>query len=70
MCNLCNINSGTEGLILVICRDCRVPMVVSRMHRTQFSLEEKQLIEQTFPNTKIRWTMRKIWDHAHCHIGG
>lgn len=68
MCDLCQLNKGTDGFILTICRTCGTPMVVSREHRAEFEEWEKRLIRAMFPGSRIRWEPRQIEDHAHCHI--
>ena len=69
MCDLCDLAlEGGEGFIITICRTCHIPMIVSRVHNTEFSKEEKQEIIMMFPSRKIRWTNREILDHAHCHL--
>lgn len=68
MCDLCDLNNSTGGFILTICKTCHVPLIISRKHEEKFSLEEIEKIKRMFPNEKIRWSMRKIPDHAHCHI--
>ncbi len=67
MCELCEIS---DGFIITICRKCGTPLVVSREHKSEFSLEEQFLINKMFSGRKKRWEMRTIPDHAHCHIEG
>jgi len=67
MCDLCELNKG-GGFIITICRQCGIPLVCSREHKPEFSLEEKLLIEKMFPDKNKRWEMRVLPDHAHCHI--
>jgi hypothetical protein len=67
MCNLCR--KDTYKFYITFCwvhKD--TPMVVSTEHKKAFSDEEKELIRKMFPNRNIRWKMRSIPDHAHCHI--
>lgn len=68
MCDLCLLNSGREGFVITQCRTCRIPLVISREHRPDFTPEEMRAIRVLFPNRKIRWAMRQIKDHAHAHI--
>ena len=65
MCELCELG---EGLKITICRTCGVPMVVSCEHKPEFSTEERAMIERLFYGRGIRWEMRSIKNHAHCHI--
>lgn len=67
-CDLCKTEEFP--FLLTICQICGIPLVVSTEHKTEFSEEEKKLIKKIFKNKKIRWTMRSIPDHAHCHIEG
>ena len=62
-CDLCNIDGMFK---LTICRTCDIPMIVATEHQEKFSEEEKRVIERLFKN--IRWEMRTIKDHAHCHL--
>lgn len=64
-CELCNLN---DGFSMVICKTCNIPMIVSMGHKPEFTEEEKGRITKLFPDKKIRWEMRKIKDHAHCHL--
>lgn len=77
-CELCDTIDWKEGETyrIVMCKTCHVPMFVLREHR-QFTEFEKQMIERHFEQgikdgvygyQKIRWEMRKIKDHAHCHF--
>lgn len=55
------------------CLSCKIPMVVHKEHKKKFSEQEKQQImewaEKNFGGTiHIRWKMRSIPNHAHCHI--
>jgi UV DNA damage repair endonuclease len=70
MCELCDLNASDDGFILTLCNNCHIPLVVSRFHRPEFTPEERQKIMAIFPGRRIRWEMRKIHDHAHCHIEG
>ncbi len=68
-CDLCNLAGHTnDGFILVMCRTCNVPMIVSRSHKAEFSEGEKQQIQAMFPGRQIRFEQRQIRDHAHCHL--
>lgn len=68
MCELCALNTELQGLIITVCKTCDVPLIVSRSHRPEFTDTERGLIEQTFGSRKIRWEMKQIRSHAHCHI--
>lgn len=51
--------------------DC--PLIVLKEHRDEFTGEERQWVEwfvsAVWPGTKrIRWMMRSIQDHTHCHV--
>ena len=66
MCDLCELK-GCKFKI-TICNTCQIPLIVLNEHRAEFTAEEKIDIIKSFPSRKIRWEMRKIKDHAHCHI--
>lgn len=70
MCDLCKLNTGSDGFILTTCSDpkCGGTMVVLREHRPEFNAEEMVKIGLMFCGREIRWEMRKIKEHAHCHI--
>lgn len=63
-CDLCNL----DGFIITICNTCNIPMVILREHRAEFNAEEMVRIGLIFRGKKIRWEMRQIKNHAHCHI--
>lgn len=78
-CPLCKLINGDirtkfyyqdEKLMVVDCLTCGEghPMIVSHHHKPEFSHAEKMLIARLFPKKKIRWQMRQIKSHAHCHI--
>ena len=66
MCDLCKL----EGYLfkVTICNTCRIPMIVSSEHKSEFSEEEKEFIRELFWYIDIRWEQRKIKDHAHAHL--
>ncbi len=64
-CELCALN---EGFTMTVCRSCNVPMVVLNEHRAEFTETEKKRIKYLFPEKKIRWEMRSVKGHAHCHL--
>lgn len=64
-CDLCALS---DGFTMAICRKCNIPMVVLRAHRAEFTETEKARIRSLFPEKRIRWEMRSIHDHAHCHL--
>lgn len=66
MCELCKLEPIHPQFILTICKTCNVPMIVSREHKPEFSSQEKEVLSSIFKN--IRWNMRSIKDHAHCHL--
>lgn len=68
MCELCDLSNGEGGFIITRCRTCNLTMVVLREHRAEFSFEERMAIKEIFHDRQIRWEMRQITDHAHCHI--
>jgi len=41
---------------------------VGRSHRADFTDDEWAILEGIFPDDDIRWEMKKIKSHAHCHI--
>jgi hypothetical protein len=43
-------------------------MLVLTEHRPYFTDEERALIRKMFPEKVIRWEMRQIPNHAHCHL--
>jgi len=64
--------TGIDWLYCIECKTCHTPMFVHAQHKEAFSENEKLLIEQLAeemfgPGTKLRWKMRQILDHAHCH---
>lgn len=77
-CDLCDINADygylmsqdNPYLILCICKTCKIPMVIAGGHRPNFTTKEREVIMEAFLGKKIRWEMRSLKDHAHCHIEG
>ncbi len=73
-CELCELKKLThwyytsEKWVVLDCLTCKVPMIVLREHRSTISEKEKNDIIKGF--NKIRWEMRKIKDHFHCHLEG
>jgi len=68
-CELCGLNTNpSEGFIITFCKTCNIPLIVLRKHRPNFTKKQKELIKTLFPDRKIRWEMRRIQAHAHCHI--
>ena len=67
-CELCRLNESRDGFIVTICKTCGDVLVVGRSHRAEFTDNEKAILEGFFPDDDIRWDMRRIHDHAHCHI--
>jgi len=57
-----------DGFILTPCHTCGTALIVSRKHKEKFSEEDMLKIRRMFPNEKIRWEPRKIFDHAHAHL--
>ncbi len=69
MCDLCKLNQNSNwGFILTLCNTCHIPLVVLREHRPEFNAEEMVRIAIMFRGREIRWEMRRIKGHAHCHI--
>ena len=68
MCDLCDLNKGRDGFIITICRKCGTNLLVSRVHKSAFSQEEMFVIQNMFPDRKVRWDMRTLPEHTHCHI--
>ncbi len=66
MCELCALNESKDGFILTLCRTCGTVLIVGREHRAEFTEGEKDKIRAMFDN--VRWDMRQILDHAHCHL--
>lgn len=67
MCDLCDRDSFP--FYLTFCRThTSTPMVVSTKHKPDFSEQEKDMIRRVFPDKHVRFEMRSIKDHAHCHI--
>lgn len=55
------------------CETCGVPMYAHRAHVPDFTgLEKDTIVEEARrmfgEGAVIRWEMKKIQDHAHCHI--
>ena len=69
-CDLCKLVQGNEGFVITICKTCEIPLVVSRYHRVEFTESEKDMLKKFFNGTRIRWAMRQITEHAHCHVEG
>ena len=73
MCPLCKAKKDSPHFFYeLICHTCNVPMLVHKEHVKEFSTEERFEIEvfvrKNYPDKKIRWLMRQIMDHAHCHL--
>ncbi len=70
MCDLCKREVRvTNWFYVVECDTCNIPMVVSTEHRAEFSRKEKEDIKRLFGDQyNIRWEMRDIPNHAHCHL--
>ena len=69
MCDLCKLaDNSKDGFIITICNTCKIPLVVSREHKPEFSAQEMLDIAFMFEGRQIRWEQRRIPDHAHCHI--
>lgn len=66
-CDLCELVKN-DGFIVTICDHCRIPMIVGREHKPEFSEGEKEQIQELFKGKEIRWEQRKIKSHARCHI--
>jgi hypothetical protein len=62
-----------EAFLVGACPDQpECALVALRQHRPEFMEDEKAWIElfvsQEFPGWVIRWEMRSLPGHAHCHI--
>jgi len=81
-CELCNPQKETEGVFdlpegfefnVFRCRTHHEFMIVSR-HHGGWEPGEKEMAEKLrdilFPGKEIRWEMRSVPDHAHCHVIG
>ncbi len=68
-CPLCD--KSTFKFHITFCKiHSETPMIVHTQHKQEFSIKEKQAIEKMFPDRKIRFEMKSIKDHSHCHIEG
>lgn len=73
-CALCEtINwKNKETWKEVVCKTCRVPLVVFRKHSVEpdpeVAKEVEAHIEKKYPGAEVRKTTRSIKDHAHWHI--
>jgi len=69
-CPLCEReHKSTRWFYVVECDTCNVPMVVAPNHKSDFADGEKDDIRRLFGDKyKIRWRMRDIPEHAHCHL--
>lgn len=65
-CDLCELKDCKYKL--VNCKSCHIPMIVLLEHRASFTEQEKDEIKGMFPGRAIRWEMRRISNHAHCHL--
>ena len=54
MCELCELNKNREGFIITICKTCGDVLVVGRVHRAEFTGNEKAILEGLFPDDDIR----------------
>lgn len=77
MCDLCNISSEiifNEGSFFsIICRGCKIPMIVLKHHRKELDDCEKMefmaFAAKYYPGYKQRKIgMREILDHWHEHL--
>jgi len=62
----------TETLVLTTCNKCKIPLFISTRHCKEFPAPHKAQInaiaKRLYPGKWIRWEMRKIQGHAHCHV--
>ena len=66
-CPLCDKESFK--FYITFCRTHKnTPLIVSTKHKIDFTEEEKEKIKKMFPNRKVRFEMKSIMNHAHCHI--
>tara|TARA_Y100000310_G_scaffold16976_1_gene16866 strand:- start:832 stop:1104 length:273 start_codon:yes stop_codon:yes gene_type:complete len=66
-CPLCDDESFSFYITLCKSHKC-TPMIVSVEHNAEFTAEEKDMILWMFPDRHVRFKMRTIHDHAHCHL--
>jgi len=59
---------GHRGYVVITCRTCHIPMVVLREHRMFTDLERVAIDARFGRDYKVRWEMRSIPDHGHCHL--
>ena len=79
-CALCQIEKNKnkvlyedKNFIVVECWSCKVPMLVLKEHRIEFSAFEKRSIQRIFYGIlalkgTIDYKMRQIPGHAHAHL--
>ncbi len=65
-CCLCDLKGSF--LRVTFCKTCHELILVHVGHKTYFSAREKHVIRMMFPDARIRWRMRSVRDHAHCHL--
>ncbi len=77
MCDLCKVGSEetiflNDDFFSLLCRTCKVSMIVLKEHRPALSEGEKQEVEELrkryFPDKQFRGFMRSIPEHWHDHL--
>lgn len=65
----CSLCSNDFHFYIAFCRSHPDQiLIVGIAHRPNFTDEEKELIKKMFPDRSIRWEMKSIPQHAHCHV--
>jgi hypothetical protein len=73
-CDLCNAEGEnlSKTFKTLICRSCKVPMIVLRHHRPTINKSERKEAESLrrrhFSDKRFRGYMRKMPDHWHDHL--
>lgn len=77
MCQLCQVGEHEkqwdEGRFYgLICKTCRVPMIVLKEHKAKLSDEERaemiEIVKRRYSDKKLRGYMRSIIEHWHDHL--
>lgn len=74
LCDLAKEKGVLLGIFLATCNKCNVPMIVVAEHQADFSPAQKDYIKVfvagAYPGAEVRWEMKSIKGHAHCHVEG
>lgn len=66
-CPLCDRESFR--FYITLCRSHRrTPLIVSVEHRPDFTEGEQEMILAMFPDRHVRFEMKSLPEHAHCHL--